>query len=220
MKGKFFQEGVVSVALIVLLALLGGGGLVVASDSARPGDALYGLEQAVESIRLAFTLAPEAQAKVHTSLASERIEEAISLAGTANREEHFEQALARYQEHLQKAQEKAAEAQSQGKDVEEIQAILAENALRHQEVLEGVYERVPEQAKSAIERAIENSQRGYETAVKAISGEKREEVLDKTRDRLEEVRTRLEEKGVELPEIEIPETEGQAAPEEVPAGRP
>ena len=203
---KSSQPGFAPLVILGILALVGVGALGTAavSDSARPGDALYGIDQAVESVRLAFAGSPEAQARIQSELALERMEEAQSLANETGRTAHLEEALTRAQGHLADAQAKAEEAQAQGKDVDEILALLAENSLRLQENLAEVYERVPEQAKPAIERAMEASQRGFTEAAGAVSGQKKQELLDGPLDRLKSVRELVEEQGVELPEIEIP----------------
>jgi len=102
-------------------------------------------------------------------------------------------------------------------------ALLAENSLRLQENLADVYERVPEQAQPAVERAMEASQRGFTEAASAVSGQKQQEILNGLLDRLESARERVKEQGAELPEIEIPEVEpetgaGDRVPINIPAG--
>jgi uncharacterized membrane protein YccC len=228
MSGKL-QSGFAPLAILGILALVGVGavGTAAASDSARPGDALYEIDTAIENIHLAFAGSPEAQAEIQNELALERLEEAQSLEGITARNANMQEALTRAQEHLSEAQAKAEEAQENGKDVDEILAILAENHLRQQEVLQGVYEKVPEQAKASIQRAIEQSQKGYKTAVMAVSEGKREELIQGTRVRLENARNMAEEQGIDLPDIDIPEmgkdeaeNENGEPPIEVPTLRP
>lgn len=226
---KKLQSGFAPLVILGILAVVGVGavGTAAASDSARPGDALYGVDNAMENLRLAFAGSPEAQARVQNELALERLEEAQSLEGITARNAHMQEALTRAQEHLSEAQAKAEEAKENGKNVDEVLAIIAENSLRLQENLTRVYEQVPEQAKPAIERAILNSQRGFEEAAKAVSGEKREELLNGSMQRLENARMKLEEQGVELPDIDIPEmdeneieNENGGSPIDIPTGRP
>lgn len=198
-----YKKGVASIVILALLALAGTGGVVVASDQAAPGDALFAVDQAAERARLALTTSSEARARIHTELAQERVEEVIRLA-EQEREQNMVRALQMYQEHFQNAQRNAQEAQEQGNDVDDVLAILAENAARHQEVLAEVYERVPDQAKDAILRAMETSQKGFEEAAKAVSGEKQDELINGAGQRLQNAREKLEDQGVELPEIELP----------------
>lgn len=64
-------------AIAILLAL-GAGGTVVASDSARPGDFLYPVDRAAESVRAALT-SEEGQAELKVKFAEERLDEIESL---------------------------------------------------------------------------------------------------------------------------------------------
>ncbi len=206
---RILQKGFAPIAILALLGLVGIGsvGTAAVADSARPGDALYGIDKAVESVRLAFATSAEAQARVHSEQILERIEEANSLANESGRTAHLEEALARAGEHIANAQAKAEEAKSQGKDVDEVLAILAESSLRLQENLARVLEQVPEQAKPAIERAMEVGQRGFEEAANAVSGQKKQELLNGSLDRLRDAREKAQDQGVELPEVGIPELE-------------
>ncbi len=61
-------------ALLIALALLvGGSGVVAASDLAKPGDALFGLDRAVERVRL--SIAGENRNEFARKIAQERLEE-------------------------------------------------------------------------------------------------------------------------------------------------
>ena len=48
--------------------------------------------------------------------------------------------------------------------------------MKNQDILLKVYELVPDEAKGAIERVMEITKRGYEQAVKSVSGVKKEEL--------------------------------------------
>lgn len=204
---KKLKSSFALLAVLGIFALVGAGavGTAVTSDSARPGDALYGIDRAMENLRLSFADSPEAQARVHNEIALERLVEAQSLANVSGRTAHVQEALTLARGHLDEVMVKAQEAQAQGKDVDDILALLAENHLRQQEVLQEVYEKVPEQAKASIQRAIEQSQKGYEMAVRTISEESREELLQGTRARLENARNKAEEQGIELPNLDLPD---------------
>jgi len=65
------------IIIITMLALSAAtGGVVYASDTAEPGDLLYGLDQAVEQVHLNLAPNAEAAAEIHLEIASERLEEA------------------------------------------------------------------------------------------------------------------------------------------------
>lgn len=68
------------VATILIISLLAGGGAVYAADDAVPGDVLYGLDQAMESVQLGLTHNPAARADLQRQLAAERLSEADQLA--------------------------------------------------------------------------------------------------------------------------------------------
>ncbi len=65
------------IAAIVLM--LGVGGTAVASESARPGDLLFPIDQAIEDVRLALATSDEAEARLKITFAEERLAELRSL---------------------------------------------------------------------------------------------------------------------------------------------
>lgn len=69
-----------AVGVLVLMLGIASGGVAYASDSANPGDALYGIDTSVERAWLALSPSPSRQVVVYMSLARERLDEAWSLA--------------------------------------------------------------------------------------------------------------------------------------------
>ena len=67
-------------ALIALLVVLGGGGVVAASNSAVPGDALFGVDLAVEKAKINFAGSDEKKNELRVKFADERVAEAKSKA--------------------------------------------------------------------------------------------------------------------------------------------
>lgn len=63
-------------ALIALLVVLGGGGVVAASNSAVPGDALFGVDLAVEKAKINFTGNDDKKNELRVKFADERVAEA------------------------------------------------------------------------------------------------------------------------------------------------
>ena len=156
-----------------------------------PGNPLHILEIVSEGIGTLFTFGDVAKAERHLALAGERLAEASALAekGKANR---AEKATGKYQERLDKALAKTEDAKKAERDTDAVLEKIAEAMIRHQEVLAGVYEKVPEQAKEAIQKAMENSARGYEIALDAVSKEKQEEVRSRVEQDTKDVEERLE----------------------------
>lgn len=106
-------------------------------------------------------------------------------------------------------------AQQVGKDITKLEELVARATSVHLEVLAGVYNKVPEEAKPAIERAMEESVKGHQRAVEALRAkgvleeislvpeivpmpeiippEARERVMEKGREEVEkEIQKRLE----------------------------
>ena len=150
-----------------------------------PDSPFYFLKRIKERIELFLAQAPEAKAEKYAELATRRIAEAKVMI-KRNKNQFVVKLMEKHQEHLDKAEKKIEEAREKGKDVERVLAIVAEATSIHQKVLADVYEKVPEQAKEAIEHAMEVSSRGQERALEAISKEKREQLRQHFEERLEE----------------------------------
>jgi len=219
--------------LVPLLAIFLFVGAVQAqtNDLPEPGmlsdNPFYFLKNWTEGIGTFFTFGEIAKAERFLNLSEKRLAEANALI-EKGKSEIAERAINRYEEQLGYALVKAEEAKAKGLDTDEVLAKVSEATLKHQAVLADVYERVPEQAKSAIERAIQAGMRGHEEALKAVSGQKREEVMQNMEEKRQEVEQRLEglrDEGVPIPtkeEIEQkPEVqELEVKKQEVPAGKP
>lgn len=97
--------------ILAAVILFAGTGTVIASDAAKPGDPLYGVDRAIESIRMNFTLSDTAKAKFEVSRAQEREEERL-LAGDDDgddAEEHVNRALVQAENTLERVTEKQSE---------------------------------------------------------------------------------------------------------------
>jgi len=124
----------------------------------------------------------EAEKAFHYS--EKKLAEAQKMA-EENKTEKIGKALKKYHEYLNQSLKEAEKAKEQGKNVDEVLAIVAEATQKHLIVLEGVYEKVPEQAKDAVSSAMNESNKGQENALSAISGEKKKEV-EKEVDKIKE----------------------------------
>ena len=69
-------------AAVVLALVFSGAGVVIASEAAVPGAALYPIKQLQEETRLWLARSPEAKTNIYTSLVRERVEEIVALAET------------------------------------------------------------------------------------------------------------------------------------------
>jgi len=168
-----------------------------------PDSPFYFVKSWSEGIGTFFTFGDVAKAERFLNLSEKRLAEADALVAKG-KPEAAEGAIGRYQEHLGRALTKAEEAKTKGFDTDEVLAKVAETTLKHQAVLADVYEKVPTQAKSAIERAMQASMRGHEEALRAVSGQKREEVMEQAEQKRQEVEQKLKglrDKGIPIPTI-------------------
>jgi hypothetical protein len=167
-----------------------------------PDHPLYFLKTLSENIQTLLTFGEANRVNQHMMLAEKRLAEAQALIAQGETE-LAEKATNRYQEQSTHAFTFAQQAKEKGQDSDEVMAKIAENTLRHQAVLSRVYEQVPEEAKPAIEQAMENSLRGHEQALQSISQEKSEKV-DQILERIEEKRPAIEEEIKQLQEQGVP----------------
>lgn len=97
--------------LIAVVIIFAGTGTVIASDAAKPGDALYGVDRAIESVRLNFTLSDTAKANFEVARAQEREEERLLVGDddSDDAEEHVNRALEQAENTLERVTEEQAE---------------------------------------------------------------------------------------------------------------
>jgi hypothetical protein len=151
--------------LLVIVFLTSGLGVVRASADSLPGDSLYGVKLASEQIQLAVSFSPETDAELLVGFAGERLVEAEQLVNLG-RYEDLEQALLG----LDTTLDAIAKLDFSGDEPEPGSLALIEAKLgKHISVLNRVLEQVPENAKAAIERAIEHSNQSTEVIKKVKS---------------------------------------------------
>lgn len=139
-----------------------------ADPGTLPGESMYFMTSMSESIGTFFTFGDVNQAERSLKLSERRLVEARALVADGKSEEALK-AVDRYQVQLARAVTKAKRAQANGDDADEVLSGVSEAAPRHQEVLAEVHQKVPEQARPGIERAMEASKRGHAQAKKARS---------------------------------------------------
>jgi hypothetical protein len=130
------------------------GGVAYASDDAAPGDLLYGLDRALEQVRLNLAADAEAAIALRLGFAEERLEEFEDRIA-ADDTDDAQAALESYGSEISALAELVA-----GPDgVDEIAKTELINAALtvHSDVLLRVLERVPEQAQEAIQKAIDKN---------------------------------------------------------------
>lgn len=162
-----------------------------------PDSPFYFLKIWYEKIITFISFGDIKKAERYAKLAERRLYEAEEMAEKGKGEltkrllEEYEKflnkALGKVEELKEKAEEKAKEKLKE--KVNQTLEKISESTLKNQDVLLRVYELVPDEAREAIEKVIELTKKGYERAVEAVSGIKKEEL----KQRAEEIKTRIQE---------------------------
>ncbi len=162
------------IALLSLLFSLGTGVFAQEAELPKagttPDSPFYFLERILESIETFFTFGNLKKAERYANLAAERLAEAQFIAGK-EKPELIEKTLARYEKQLEKSMARAEKAQSKDKNTEKVMEVatrVGQATSKHLEVLAEVYEKVPEEARSAVENAMKASIKGHTKAVEIL----------------------------------------------------
>lgn len=141
----------------LLLALGSLTGLAHAADAARPGDRLYPLDRAVESLQLALAPNSDRTARLLLAQADERLLEAEQLAAAGDADNMLV-ALDGYGQSIAALAQTVGGVAGAGEDA--LAALLGEALSVHEARLEQVRLQAPELALPGLERAIEASRQG------------------------------------------------------------
>ena len=210
------------VPAIAVLFLLGAGvptglGLPVAvdrisGDSIGPNSLLYGLELAGENIQRQFITDRTERAQAQLSAASERLAE-MQVEVNAGRMDHIPTLAERFRGNVRNA---IVEAEQVG--IEELLEEVTEAVSRHIDTLNEVYVRIsdnaPEQAISAIEKALDYSDIG-----RGVVAAKLEAALANKETRIPILLPDVGEVGQRVP-IDVVPVAGNLPFDEVPVGAP
>lgn len=173
------QNGIIPIALIVVGAVLVGGTATgLASNSARPGDLLYPMDQALEGVQSTLTFGDEAQAKMYAKLAQERMGEVNSLVNGNASADNLDQAVRNYSEDAGKAVEKAEQIDDSVKAEDMLSQLAEESMLQKDQVL-GIMDVAGDETKDMLMNAVQTSEQNYERTMNQLSEQKRYEVQNK-----------------------------------------
>lgn len=140
------------VLVLAATLMLSGGAFAAALPVAAgslPGDALYRVKLAGESLRLTFARGAEADVRLHLEFAQTRLDE-MARAVEAERSEALAELARRYIAHVRSAFGLAG-------DDEELLALVQGALQRHEPVLEALLAEAPASAKDALQRSIDAS---------------------------------------------------------------
>lgn len=161
------QKGIIPLVVVAIVALIGLGsaGTVLASQNSLPGDTLYPVKSAVQSLQVAFAFSSDSKASEHLAIAEETLNELTALQDKGASADTLQLAAQKISENDSEAQDEVDQAKSDGKDITELIAKLQSNLDRQQSILQSVLNKAPEQAKASIQSALEHSRRGLENAI-------------------------------------------------------
>jgi len=142
----------------------------------RPGSFGYGVGRALERLRLTFTFNNEKKAERYVGYAERRLGEAIDII--EEDKERAEQLLEEYEENLEEGNSIAEKARRAGKDISKVEESVVEATLIHEEVLREVSERVPEEAREIIDRALNNSRGANERSLEKINEDRPDRAVE------------------------------------------
>ena len=142
---------------------------------------LRGWQEAIEGFIANFQ-GDEARANLELRFAERRVAEMRRLARLGEDGDVMERLRQRWEQHLERAQEWAEKTTERR---EEIQTTILEQMDRHRLLMDGILEQVPDEAKDAINRAIENYETNRQRLLERFSSDRLEEVKSKLKKRLE-----------------------------------
>jgi hypothetical protein len=158
-----------SVILVIVLALSAtGGGTAYAAQDSLPGDALYPVKLATEQVIMILPGDDVAKAERALSFAERRMGEIEALV-EEGRSQDLALAVEKYGYALNMALARMERARNRGLDTGNVTARVAEATARHLLILDGVWDKAPDQAKAAIAHAREVSERGRQNALVALA---------------------------------------------------
>ncbi|MCX6813478.1 MAG: trypsin-like peptidase domain-containing protein [Candidatus Azambacteria bacterium] len=166
---KFYKILLALVLVVIFISPISAS--AATSAGVKPRSFWYGFDIAFEKINLFFTFSPEKKAQKALEYADERLAEAEAVANEKNTDA-VKTAVAGYESNIASAAEESKQVKDKIK-TEELLNSIADNTSKHQEILAEVYNKVPDEAKSAIEKAIEISTKNHENALKEIQGLKK-----------------------------------------------
>lgn len=173
------RKTLVAITVLMMLGLVSAASQDVPNAGHTPGDAFYFMDRFSESLELTVAKAPvigssELEAKVRANHAAERLSEAQKLA-ERNESDKVESLMAEYSKQINRSVESAKKANNTN-----LSKRLGNVSNNHVKVLQDVQQKVPEQAKKGIQKAIENSQKNQKELRLPEQAQNRGKTMDLT----------------------------------------
>jgi len=155
----------VAVIVAVVLAFSALGGTAYAAQDSLPGDALYPVKLGVERITMMFRGDDVVRAERTLNFADKRVREMVTLM-EKERPQDLNLTVEKYCYALNMSLAGMEEVVGKGgPHAGDIAALVADTMAQHLSVLNGLYDIVPDEAKPAIQRAMEEAQKCYQRAI-------------------------------------------------------
>lgn len=137
----------------ILIFFLAGAGVIVAAEKSGPGDTLYPVKNAVHKAKIVLSSNPADKAVLYLEEAEENIAE-IEKSAQHEDKKKFDKNVEEYEENIEKARKEYQKPNVQDNVSSQVQDTLDKQA----EKLESLESKVPTQAQSGLERALEANQ--------------------------------------------------------------
>jgi hypothetical protein len=162
-RSSWLRSAAFATAITLVVVFASGLSVTSASAKALPGDVLYPVKQGLEEISLMMSQSPAGDVDLLADFVDERLEEVIALAAK-DREADLVSGLENYDKTLSRldAAMDQLPPDSESVQLEEIQARLA----RHTDMLLVLRGQLPEQAQTALDRAVDHSQKSRDRVEK------------------------------------------------------
>lgn len=162
------QQGVIPLVVIVAAGIIGSSGAtVVVSQSSIPGEVLYPVKKVTENIRVATAFSNQDKAKVHLSIAEEKVKEIEKLEEKGATDEILEAA-----QELENSQNEALQLTqniiSEGGNVDELIELLEVQNKRGQAVFVKVSDKIPPQINEELIKSLEQFGQDVEIAIESV----------------------------------------------------
>ncbi len=157
---------ILSRVIICCLFVVGVTGTAAWSDPAvvGPDDPDYIANVIEEALQVGGVQDPAERILLLQQMLERRMDE-IEVVVAENKPEHIPGLVRAYETILTNIEDTAEQATDEGRDVSEALDAVERSTKKHTEVLAALLEKIPDQARSAIEHAIEVSKRGRNTAL-------------------------------------------------------
>ncbi len=182
---KAFLVSILS-AFFLVLSISSGyaqGQWLNASPGILPDSPLYLMERLKEKIVLTVTFNQKAKAEKLFAYAEERLAEAEALLTKQNPKATGE-TLGRYESFLLRGQDALQKAEASGEQVSQLKELQTEAAIRQQTVLQNIYERIPDEGKAGVLKAMNTSHTVFLLASQTLPEIKSEVIIKNSERRL------------------------------------